>query len=189
MLDYREMLTPFELAILAIGLGCDAFAVAVVAGTQGVTARRLFRLSWHTGLFQFLMPIAGYGLGAGLAHIVGHITKIAGGAVLAIIAVHMFMEGIRYSKETAMRQTADFTRGWLLVGVSVATSIDALMVGVWLGIIGGELLFQSAVIGLTAGLMAATGMLLGKMLSHLAGRMAYFLGSVALLALAVRLFF
>jgi len=189
MLDYRKMLAPFELAILAIGLGCDAFAVAVVAGTQGVTARRLFRLSWHTGLFQFLMPIAGYGLGAGLAHIVGHITKIAGGAVLAVIAVHMFMEGIRHSKETAMRQTADLTRGWLLVGVSVATSIDALMVGVWLGITGGELLFQSAVIGLTAGLMATTGMLLGKMLSHLAGRMAYFLGGMALLVLAVRLFF
>ncbi len=189
MLDYREMLTPFELAVLAIGLGCDAFAVAVVAGTQGVTARRLFRLSWHTGLFQFLMPIAGYGLGAGLAHMVGHITKLAGGALLALIAAHMFIEGIRYSKEAAMHRTLDITRGWLLVGVSVATSIDALMVGLWLGIIEGELLFQSAVIGLTAGLMAITGMLLGRMLSRYVGRVAYFLGSAALLALTVRLFF
>jgi putative Mn2+ efflux pump MntP len=183
------MLTPVELAILAIGLGCDAFAVAIVAGTQGITPRRLFRLSWHTGLFQFLMPVAGYGLGAGLASIIGHITRFVGGAVLIVIAAHMLVEGIRYSKEATTRPTADLTRGWMLVGVSVATSIDALMVGLWLGITGGELLFQSAVIGLTAGLMTMTGMLLGRMLSRFIGRAAYFMGGAALFILAIRLFF
>ncbi|MFH1011573.1 MAG: manganese efflux pump [bacterium] len=183
------MLAPFELALLAIGLGCDAFAVAVVAGIRGITARRLFRVSWHMGFFQFLMPILGYTLGVGLLHIIGRITRVAGSVLLAGIAGHMLIEGWRSARESEPRKPADLSRGWLLVGVSVATSIDALIVGVWLGMTGGELLLQSSIIGLTAGTMACGGMLLGRALSHRIGRVAHFLGSAALFALAVRIFF
>lgn len=183
------MLAPLELALLALGLGCDAFAVAVVAGIQGLTARRLFRLSWHMGFFQFLMPILGYALGVGLLHIIGRITRVAGSLLLAGIAGHMLIEGWRNVRKSQPRNAADLTRGWLLVGVSLATSIDALIVGVWLGMTGGELLLQSCVIGLTAGTMACGGMLLGRALSHGIGRVAHFFGSAALFALAVRIFF
>jgi putative Mn2+ efflux pump MntP len=189
MLDYANMLSPIELALLAMGLGCDAFAVAIVAGTQGITARRLFRLSWHVGFFQFLMPVIGYTLGLGLIQIIGRITNWIGGILLAIIAGHMFIEGLRQTRQSEPRPSADLTKGWLLVGVSVATSIDALMVGVWLGMIRGELFLQSSIIGVTAGVMAAIGMFLGKTLSHLIGPMAHFLGSVALFVLAARILF
>jgi putative Mn2+ efflux pump MntP len=189
MLDYPNMLSPIELILLAMGLGCDAFAVAVVAGTQGLTARRLFRLSWHVGLFQFFMPILGYALGLGLVRIIGRITNWVGSLLLAIIATHMFLEGARQTRASEPRAPADLTRGWLLIGVSVATSIDALMVGVWLGITRGELILQCSIIGVAAGAMAAIGMFVGKTLSGLIRPMAHFLGSAALLVLAIYILF
>jgi putative Mn2+ efflux pump MntP len=183
------MLTALGLTILAISLGCDAFAVAITAGMQGITARRLFRIAWHTGLFQFLMPIIGYALGAGLAEVVGRISGYVGGILLGIIALHMLIEGIRGFRGTTTPKPRDLTRGWPLIAISFATSIDALIVGVWLGISGGELLFPCVVIGLTAGIMATLGMLLGNILSSKIGVMANLFGGLALFLLAIRMFF
>jgi putative Mn2+ efflux pump MntP len=182
------MLAPLELAVLAIALGCDAFAVAVAIGGRGVSARRLFRVSWHAGLFQFLMPVVGYGLGAELASVVGRVTKVVGAVILAIIALHMFVEALRGFRGDVTREPKDLTRGWALVGISVATSIDALVIGLWLGMTGGELLLQAAVIGVTAGFMAAAGMLLGHALSRTIGQTACLFGGVLLLGLAARMF-
>ena len=183
------MLTALGLTVLAISLGCDAFAVAVTVGMQGVTARRLFRIAWHMGFFQFLMPIIGYGLGAGLAEVVGRISGLVGGILLGIIALHMLIEGIRSFRGNTAPKPRDLTRGWPLIAISFATSIDALIVGVWLGMSGGELLFPCVVIGLTAGVMAALGMLLGNILSSKIGVLANLLGGLALLILAVRMLF
>lgn len=183
------MLTPLELAILAIGLGCDAFAVAVTIGMRGVTKRRLFRISWHAGLFQFMMPIAGYGLGAGLVGIVGRVAEFLGAVLLIIIALHMFVEGWRGFHGSEVHEPKDLTRGWRLMAFAFATSIDAMMVGLWLGIRGGEFLFQCGVIGVTAGLMAAVGMLLGSILLQKIGPTANIFGGIALFALGIRMFF
>ncbi len=183
------MLTPLGLTVLAISLGCDAFAVAVTVGMQGITARRLFRIAWHTGFFQFLMPIIGYGLGAGLAEVVGRISEFVGGILLGIIALHMLIEGIRNFRGTTAPKPKDLTRGWPLIAISFATSIDALIVGIWLGISGGDLLLPCVVIGLTAGVMATLGMLLGNILSSKIGVIANLLGGLALLILAIRMFF
>jgi putative Mn2+ efflux pump MntP len=183
------MLTPLGLIVLAISLGCDAFTVAITAGMQGITARRLFRIAWHTGLFQFLMPIIGYGLGTGLAEIVGRISSFVGGILLGIIALHMFIEGFRNFRSIHTPKPRDLTRGWSLIAISFATSIDALVVGVWLGMSGGDLLFPCLIIGLTAGIMATIGMLLGNFLSSKIGVLANMLGGVALLALAIRMLF
>jgi putative Mn2+ efflux pump MntP len=183
------MLTPIGLIVLAISLGCDAFAVAITVGIQGVTARRLFRIAWHTGFFQFLMPIIGYGLGTGLAEIVGRISGVIGGILLGIIALHMLVEGIRGFRSTTKPKPRDFTRGWSLIAISIATSIDALVVGVWMGMSGHSLLIPCVIIGLTAGIMATLGMLLGNVLSKKTGLYANLFGGVALLILAIRMFF
>ncbi|MBU1937318.1 manganese efflux pump MntP family protein [bacterium] len=183
------MLTTLGLTVLAISLGCDAFAVAITAGMQGITARRLFRIAWHTGFFQFLMPIIGYGLGTGLAEVVGRISGLVGGIFLGVIALHMLIEGIRGFRGTHTPKSRDLTRGWSLIAISFATSIDALVVGVWLGMSGGELLFPCIVIGLTASIMATLGMLLGNFLSGKFGILANFFGGLALLILAIRMFF
>jgi putative Mn2+ efflux pump MntP len=183
------MLTALGLTVLAISLGCDAFAVAITAGMQGITARRLFRIAWHTGFFQFFMPIIGYGLGTGLAEVVGRISRFAGGIFLGVIALHMLIEGIRGFRGPHIPKPRDLTRGWSLIAISFATSIDALVVGVWLGMSGGELMFPCVIIGLTAGIMATLGMLLGSFLSNKIGVFANLFGGLALFILAIRMFF
>ncbi len=172
----------WTLALLAIALGTDAFSVALAVGTCGVTRRRLFRLAFHFGLFQFLMPLLGWFLGDSVASLVQPAGKYLVAAFLTFIGVRMIRGAFR--RETGVGNRVDRTRGWSLVGFSVATSLDALGVGVGLGLLGIGILTPAVVIGLVAGTMTTAGMLLGGRLSQVFGQRAEALGGLVLLVLA-----
>ena len=173
-----------ELTLLALALGTDAFSVALGVGTAGITARRMFRLSWHFGLFQFLMPILGWLLGRQLAELVGSVGHVLVGVFLAYVGGRMIVESVRSTTDD--RLSRDRTRGWALVLFSVATSLDALGVGVGLGILGLAIILPAFVIGVVAAGMTALGMVLGDRLRVVVGRRAETLGGLVLLGLAVR---
>ena len=177
-------LQPLELGLLAVALGTDAFSVAVGIGTRGASPRRLFRLSWHFGLFQFMMPILGWLLGRQLALLIGSVGHLVVAAFLLYVGVRMCLEGLRGGEERAAQ--VDRTRGAQLVLFSVATSLNALGVGVGLGLLEYAIVFPAVVIGLTAALMTGLGMLIGDRLRRLIGRRAEVLGGLVLLGLAIR---
>jgi len=173
-----------ELGLLAVALGTDAFSVALGIGTAGISARGLFRLSWHFGLFQFLMPILGWTLGREIVALAGGVGRYLVAGLLGYIGLRMLREGLAKGERPA--RTWDRTRGAALILLSVATSLDALAVGVALGILKRAIVFPAVVIGIVAGLMTATGMLLGHRLRLAVGRRAEALGGIVLLGLAVR---
>jgi putative Mn2+ efflux pump MntP len=109
----------------AVALGMDAFAVAicVAAGLARLTARHIFRLSWHFGLFQSLMTICGWVGGAALSTFMSGQLLIAFG-ILSLLRLNMIGNP---SIPNAIEVRSHC--GWSLVGFSVATSID-LAVGV-----------------------------------------------------------
>ena len=113
----------------AVALGMDAFAVAicVAASLARLTARHVFRLSWHFGLFQSLMTICGWVGGAALSTFMSGANYWIAFGILSLLGLNM----IRQSLHPECRiEGHDPTRGWSLIGFSVATSIDALAVGV-----------------------------------------------------------
>ncbi len=171
----------------AVALGMDAFAVgAVVAATlETVTFRHTFRLTWHFGLFQALMTIIGWLGGAGLSALLFGMNDWIAFGLLAIIGANM----LRESKHPEERgRDFDPTRGWSLVGLSVATSIDALAVGVSLSLIGvGPIWTPALVIGLAAFIMTLLGMKLGKTAGVFLGRWAEKIGGVVLIAIGLRI--
>jgi manganese efflux pump family protein len=179
-----------QLLALAVGLGCDAFAVGLSIGTRWSGPRRVFRLSFHFGLFQFLMPLAGWLLGHSLLGRVLGAGKWLGAAILGAVGVKMLMDALRPAGQTtepADRPGFDPTRGWSLIGLSVATSLDALAVGIGMGIAGERLLGPALVIGVTAALMTLAAMRLGTVLSRRVGRRLELAGALLIFAAAAGL--
>lgn len=164
----------------------DAFAVsaAVTAGLPVVTARHTFRLSWHFGLFQGLMTILGFSVGGGVAGFVSQMDHWIAFIVLSCLGAKMIYES--RNPETRSKEY-DPSRGWSLVVLSIATSLDALAVGFSLSLLGISARYPALVIGVCALVMAYIGAKLGKHAGNLIGRWAERVGGVALIVIGLRI--
>jgi putative Mn2+ efflux pump MntP len=173
------------LVLLAIALGIDAFAVSLSAGAYLVRAdaRQTFRLSFHFGLFQFFMPVLGWLAGLELVHVIRAVDHWVAFCLLALIGGKMIWESLHGSEK--MRK--DVTRGWSLVALSVATSIDALAVGFSLSLIGMEIVFPAVLIGVVAAMMSLIGVRLGERVSGMFGRRVEFFGGAVLIFIGIRI--
>lgn len=174
------------LAGLAFGLAMDALAVAIAVGlTLGeVTGRQTFRLAFHFGLFQFLMPLLGWAAGTGLTHWIAHYDHWLAFLVLAYVGGRMIWEA-RKPKE--IRFPSDPTRGWMLVTLSVATSLDAFAVGLGWGMVEENLWLGAIVIGVVAGLMTMLGLRYGSRLGARWGRRAETAGGLLLVLIGLKI--
>lgn len=172
---------------LALALAMDAFSVALATGMAlpHLTGRHLFRLGWHFGLFQALMPILGWYAGQAVYR------WIAGGAgwiafgLLTAIGLKMIWEAF-HGPELDEEGRPDPTRGWSLVMLSVATSIDALAVGFSLSALGVTIWCPALVIGLVAGVLTTLGMVLGRRIGRIWSRLEI-LGGVVLVAIGLKI--
>ena len=178
-----------SLFAIALALAMDAFAVALGAGLHlpRLTGRHLFRLGFHFGLFQALMQIVGWLAGLTVQRwIVAFDHWIAFG-LLAYVGGKMLWEALHKKDDEA--GTSDPTRGWSLVVLSVATSIDALAVGLTLALLNISVWYPALVIGLVAGVMTMAGMLLGRRLGRAWGPRVEILGGLILLGIGFKILF
>jgi putative Mn2+ efflux pump MntP len=184
----REFVKMDMLTILgtALALAMDAFAVAtaVAAGLPEWTARHTFRLSWHFGLFQGMMPIIGWIGGSALLPFMGAIDHWIAFGLLAVLGLRMLWQA-RHPEDR--RQDFDPTRGWSLVVLSVATSIDAFAVGVSLGLIGISIWVPSLIIGLVTLVVTYTGTRIGRGAGDYLGQWAERIGGVVLIGIGTRI--
>ena len=174
---------------IAFGLAMDAFAVSIASGlaVRKLTGGHVFRISFHFGLFQFLMPIIGW-LAGRSAH--GYLASAAcwlAAALLVWVGGKMLWDAIRREEEAEGNPSRpDPSRGMMLVTLSVATSLDALAVGMSMGLLKVSVWAPSIVIGLVAGLLSLVGITFGSRIGKGWGRRAEVLGGLVLLAIAAR---
>ncbi len=175
----------FPLLGIALGLAMDAFSVAVASGIAmgKVSSRQAFRLSFHFGLFQFGMPLLGWLLGSMVAEEIGAMGNWLAFGLLSLVGGKMLWESL-HADEGCVRE--DPTRGLSLVMLSVATSIDALAVGLSLAFLRVPVLFPSLVIGVVAATMTGLGLQLGKRAGHLLGNRMEILGGLTLIGIAFK---
>ena len=171
---------------LALGLGMDALAVSVATGIvlKEVSIRQTLRLSFHFGLFQFLMPIAGWFAGGKMSSLISTYDHWVAFGLLAFIGGKMVAESTSGKKDPVAR---DPTRGLALLGLSLATSIDALAVGLSLGMLDVEIGTPSVVIGIVAASMTAAGMTFGKRLGERMARRMERAGGIVLIAIGIKI--
>lgn len=168
---------------IALGLAMDAFSVAIGVSIAlgGTDARQTFRLVWHFGLFQALMPIIGWAAGASIRPWIESWDHWLAFVLLLIVGGRMILESIR-ALDTHPHH-ADPTRGWSLVVLSVATSIDALAVGLSFAALGVRVWFPAAIIGITACLMTLLGALGGRALGARFGSRMAMVGGFVLITI------
>lgn len=164
----------------------DAFAVgvAVAACLPMVTARHAFRLTWHFGLFQSMMTVLGWLGGDTLTRFLSGINDWIAFFLLAGLGLNMIRESFR-TEDWACDY--DPTRGWSLVGLSVATSIDALAVGVSFGLLEISVPRPALIIGLMALVMTFAGMKLGHRAGVPLGKWAEVIGGFVLIGIGARI--
>jgi putative Mn2+ efflux pump MntP len=171
---------------LALALAMDAFAVALGTGAvlSRLTGRHLFRLGFHFGLFQALMPVIGWLAGQTVVQFVSSWDHWIAFGLLAFIGGRMIREAFGGEEKPDDR---DPTRGFSLVMLSIATSIDALAVGFSLSVIGVSIWFPAFIIGLVAGALTVAGMLVGGRIGDRWGPRVEILGGLILIAIGVRI--
>ncbi len=175
----------FSLLGIAVALAVDAFAVALVAGlsVEALTKRRLFRLSFHFGLFQAMMLASGWLCGKVLYHLVAGFANWVAFALLFFVGANIIRQAFHGADEA--RTPLDPTKGWQLIFLSFATSIDALAVGLSLAMLGVSIAVAAALVGFVATLLTLLGMHLGNRASALWGKRVEVLGGLILIAIGL----
>ena len=176
------------LLFIAFALGIDAFAVSLSTGAYLVKAdaRQTFRMSFHFGLFQALMPMLGWAGGTAFANMIEQVDHWLAFALLGVVGGRMVWNSFHGEGNEILR---DLTRGWSLVSLSVATSIDALAVGLSLAMVNVHIAVPALVIGIVAGAMSLIGIRLGERVSGRIGTHMEFIGGVILILIGARIVF
>lgn len=165
----------------------DCFAVAIAVGSNQarLSPRTLFRLAWHFGLFQLLLTVAGWYLGAEISrHISAYDHWVAFG-LLAYVGIRMIRESI--SGQHDQRSTKDPTRGWTLILLSIATSIDAFAVGLSMAFLGVRIWMPSIIIGVVTVVMTTAGIIFGRTLGAAFGRRMTLIGGIILIGIGIKI--
>jgi manganese efflux pump family protein len=179
-------MNPFGVLLVAVGLAMDAFAVSLGVGTSGQarTARPILRLSFHLGLFQGMMTLLGWLAGATIARYISGIDHWVALALLVYVGGSMIRSGLSQDVEV---QRDNPTKGKTLVMLSVATSIDALAVGLSLGMIDVNVVGASLVIACVTLGFSLAGMLAGMQLGVKFGKRMEVLGGLILIGIGLNI--
>jgi len=173
-----------KLLLVAVGLAADAFAVSVAEGValEETTRRHTLRVSAMFGLFQGLMPVLGWSLGRTVRWAVEPYDHWVAFGILAFLGGKMVVSGLK--AEGGRDQES---RGLRLIALAIATSIDALAVGVTIAMLGVEIWTPALVIALVTALLCAVGVQTGSRIGTRVGSKAEVIGGFMLVAVAVKI--
>jgi manganese efflux pump family protein len=172
---------------ISLGLAMDAFAVSIATGLglERVTPRHTFRMAFHFGLFQFLMPIIGWLAGQQLSLYINQYDHWIALILLSFVGLKMFWEAFTKNESN---MGADPTRGLLLLTLSLATSIDALAVGASMALLGVSIWLPSVVIGVITATLTAVGITFGGRIGARWEYWAQIAGGSVLILIGLRIF-
>ena len=178
----------WELLVLGIGLSMDAFAVSICKGlsTKKATLKQMGSCGVWFGGFQALMPLIGFLVGSLFAKAIESVDHWVAFVLLALIGFNMLKEAL--SKEEEQNdKNADFSVKTMFT-MAVATSIDALAVGVSLAMAGNvNIWIAILIIGVTTCLFSALGVKLGSVFGDKFEKKAQFAGGVILILIGLNL--
>ena len=173
-----------ELFLIAVGLSMDAFAVSVCKGlsVRKVRLRHLLLAGLYFGGFQFLMPVIGWLLGVRFEHLIQSVDHWIAFGLLSVIGLSM----IRESRSGVEELNDDFGFRTMLL-LAVATSIDALAVGVTFAFLQVRILPAAGLIGVTTFLLSALGIRIGSVFGARFNSGAELAGGVILILIGLKI--
>ena len=179
----------FELFLLGVGLSMDAFAVSVCKGLamKKATLKNQMTCGLWFGGFQALMPLIGFFLGAMFADAIKSFDHWIAFGLLALIGANMLKEALEKDCDCCEEHDADMSVKTMFV-MAVATSIDALAVGISLAMAGDVNIWAAiALIGVTTCVLSALGVKIGNIFGSRYEKKAEFAGGVILILLGLKI--
>ena len=181
-----------ELMIIAIGVSMDAFAVSVCKGlsVQNLRPRHVLQTGLWFGGFQALMPLLGYYVGSHFASIVENFDHWIAFGILTFLGGQMIVESF---KEEEDKHNFDPTCIKVILGLAMATSIDALVIGATFAFLGynhiSTIISPIGIIGLVSFIMSIIGLLIGIGFGNGIARKlrAERLGGIVLVAIGIKI--
>lgn len=177
-----------ELFFIAVGLSMDAFAVAVCKGLamKRINYRHALTIALFFGGFQALMPLIGWALGRRFEVYITRIDHWIAFGLLGAIGARMIWEALRGEEACPAGQT-DRLDIWQLTLLAVATSIDALAVGITFAFLGADIALSISLIGATTFLLSLAGVIIGHRFGARFKKKAEVAGGIILIAIGLKI--
>ena len=179
-------MTFIELLLIAVGLSMDAFSVSICKGltTKKFSWRMALICGLWFGFFQALMPTVGYFLGAQFQEMIESYDHWIAFGLLALIGANMIREAMSKTEEESTNAALDFKTMFLL---AIATSVDALAVGVSFACIQVKLWSSVLVIGLTTFVFSVLGVKIGNVFGSKYEKSAGIIGGIILIIIGLKI--
>ena len=180
-----------DLLLIAIGLSMDAFAVSIENGLskRNINVRWTILVGLCFGLFQGVMPVIGYALGSAFTKYITSFDHIIALVLLTYIGGKMLWDGIKDMKSKDEKETncSVLSFGELLVQ-GIATSIDALAVGVSFAALDVDIVTSAAFICAVTFAFGCVGVCIGKKFGDKLSNKAQLAGGIILVAIGIKIF-
>ena len=178
-------MTLWELFVIAVGLSIDAFAVSVCKGlsVRRCTFRHMVICGLYFGIFQGMMPLIGYLLGSQFESLVTAIAPYIAFILLAFIGINM----IRESREEDEENVSDDFSVRAMIPLAIATSIDALAVGVSFAFLQVNIIPAVLFIGVTTFICCVFGVKIGNLFGSRYKSSAELFGGVVLVLMGLKI--
>lgn len=174
-----------ELILIAIGLGMDAFAVSICKGIsmQKMNWKKAIIIGLYFGIFQALMPVIGFSLGKAFENLVTSIDHWIAFALLLIIGIKMIIEAFKEDNVSVN----DSVNWKVMIILAIATSIDALAVGITFAFLQVNLLLAVSIIGIITFILCVIGTKIGNNFGNKFENKAEILGGIVLILIGVKI--
>ena len=171
---------------LAVSLAMDTFAVSIVTGAayKELHIRHTLRMAGFFGGFQAFMPAIGYLAGLTVSEYISDYDHWVAFAILAAVGLKMIYESFKIKEERKAMHPANIA---MLLALAIATSIDALAVGITLSLITKQIAEAIAVIGIVTFGMSCAGVYIGKKFGHFFESGIEAIGGLVLIGLGIKI--
>ena len=175
-----------EIIFIAIGLAMDAFAVSVCKGLsmKKMSWKKAIIIALYFGIFQALMPVIGYALGIGFEESIKFIDHWIAFGLLAFIGGNMIKEALSKEEDDNQNDNVNFKT---MVVLAVATSIDALAVGVTFAFLNVNLIFAISIIGVLTFIISLLGVKIGNVFGDKFEKKAELAGGIILILIGLKI--
>ena len=175
----------FEILLIALGLAMDAFVVAICKGLsmKKISLNKTIIIALYFGVFQTVMPIIGYILGSTFSNIIEKVDHWVAFILLGIIGLNMIKES--FDKELENRNEKIDIKTMSLL--AIATSIDALAVGITFAFLKVSLLISTIIIGIITFGLSILGVCIGNKFGDKFQSKAEFAGGIVLILIGIKI--
>ena len=174
-----------EIILIGIGLAMDAFAVSVCKGLsmQKMSIKKALIIALYFGGFQALMPVIGYFIGSTFSGFVEKVDHWIAFGLLAIIGINMIVEAFK-KEDDKLNDKVDVKT---MLALAVATSIDALAVGITFAMLDNNIFIDATIIGLVTFIISFAGVKIGNVFGDKWGNKAEFVGGCILIIIGLKI--